>query len=156
MKKLNWGIILTAIGIAIPATVYIVNLRADLNNHLKTDTAIEQRINQLEKTVYNDPGTHIPSCQTAKIVGLSDRKTGINRTTRIEWTPANCKMVVQAYMDGALINEFEKVPKFSGEVTLGDVATGNDHRMRIGMVELKIWVPGSDKPSDEGVWVKVE
>ncbi len=58
-------------------------------------------------------------------------------TTRIEWTPSDCKMDVQFYRYATLT--FELKDKTSGEVGLGGLN---------GQTEIKIWVSEASTPSD--------
>lgn len=134
-------------------------------NMLKNSTSLHEteKIDRWEKfqnKVLVLEGTPPPppplpkDCFSAKIIGLPERTTAANTTTPVVWTPAHCKMVVQIYQAGALVNEFEKVPQLSGVVTLGEAVTATDGTIHGGMIELKIWVPGNHQPAD-AVWVKV-
>ena len=115
---------------------------------------LEDKLAEKQQVVVTKKDTTSSSdpCFTAKFVGLSqNKKTNVKKTTLIKWTPDDCSMVVQAYKDHKCINEFHKIPKNSGEVTIGDAVVGNT-----GVMELKIWVPGSDTPAQQGVWIDLK
>jgi len=170
-KTIGWGAFLTAIGMVVAVIVFIVRLQADLEYLVKDHSAqekrlaaqedrlaaIETKIKELSERDPATPITHSPeeACESAKIVALPTRTVPVHPTTRISWTPAHCKMVVQGYQDEMLVNEFQKIPKESGAVTVGQAITRPDGTMNLGMTELKIWVPGSPTPAHEGVWVNV-
>ena len=171
-KSIEWGAILTAIGMAVAVIVFIVRLKAEveylIEDHSAQEarltkmndklTAMEVKIKELSKGDPLPPINPSPeeACQSAKIVDLPTKIGSVCSTTPICWTPAHCKMVVQGYRDQALVNEFQKIPQESGAVTVGQAITRSDGTMNLGMTELKIWVPGSHTPAHEGVWVPVK
>ena len=161
-KTIEWGAILAAIGMAVAVIVFVVRLKADVEYLAKDHSAqgkrlaaIETKIKELSERKPVTPITPEEACESANIVALPARTGPVHPTTRISWTPAHCKMVVQGYRDEELVNEFQKIPQESGAVTVGQAITRPDGTMNLGMTELKIWVPGSSTPAHEGVWVNV-
>lgn len=53
-KKINWGmagVLIAAIGMAVTAIVFIVSLRADLDNHIKYTTESDRRYQDIEHSL---------------------------------------------------------------------------------------------------------
>lgn len=171
MKKSEIGALFTVVGMIVSAIVYIVTLKADLTHHLNEHPKFENQISELRQrlttmekrrkdvlvtsSVAPVPDSSVTPCLKAKIVGLPERITAMDRTTPVDWIPAHCKMIIQSYKNGSLINEFEKIPIQSGKVTLGEVVTDKDKKIRLGMIELKIVVPGETEAAHR-VWVEVQ
>lgn len=82
------------------------------------------------------PPTLPPDCAPARI-DRPDAET-VPPSFRITWTPALCTMVLQYYQNERLI--FEDRSATSGQYDLSGIA--------LGRTEIKIWAPGTSKPSD--------
>jgi hypothetical protein len=82
-------------------------------------------------------------CRAAKIVPPVTSDGKVEKTVKISWNPATCRMNVQFYQNGVLLRE-RKRGDASGTVDMT--------RLPSGLTEIKIWVPGSSFPSDS-IWV---
>lgn len=86
-------------------------------------------------------------CSTAKIdVPPIDANGQVDKTIKISWTPSSCQMNVQFYQGGVLLRE-NKSGDFSGTVHMSNIPSG--------LIEIKIWVPGSNTPT-HAIWVQVK
>jgi hypothetical protein len=104
------------------------------------DTTFEDNSGAFAVTVLVYP-LQIP-CSAAKIV-LPVAESQVDKTVKISWNPATCRMNVQFYQNGILLRE-KKRGDASGTVDMASIPPGR--------TQIKIWVPGSGSPSD-AIWV---
>ena len=119
--------------------MYINRIVESSSNVLRSSGPIAGVVALLLAT-FGTPLRSESNCSTAKLAHAGP----VSPETKVSWTPATCKLVVQAYQQGQLVGEFGKragVP--SGTVLIKQLTEG-----KTGQTELKIWVPNASSPSD--------